>query len=69
MSQEQEDADIEVGAEDEVQTLELVRQEGDRQVLGLRFMVDLPSKHPDGRCPMLDLKVWKEESDEGGGVW
>ena len=64
-SQERADTDMEEGLSDSMRTLELIREEANVQVKGLKFTVDSQEKNPDGKCPMLDLKVWKEQTEEG----
>ena len=46
---------------DNERTLELIRKGATMLVKGLSFTVDSQEIHEDGRCPMLDLKVWKEK--------
>ena len=43
-----------------------MREEADRLLPGLKFTVDLPEDNKDGRCPMLDLKVWTDNNGEDG---
>ena len=68
LSEEEERRDRERGESDDVQSLRLLREEADRMVAGLWFTVDLHSNHPDNKCPMLDVKVWKELDGGYGGV-
>ena len=35
----------------------------------IKFTYDLPEKHPDGRCPMLDVAVWVEEKEDKTKVY
>ena len=54
-SQAQEDTDKRLGICDKVRTMELILWLGDRLVPGLKMTMDLPSMHPTGKCPMLDI--------------
>ena len=60
-----EDLDNQEGKSDTLRTMELLRQVGNTLVPGLKLTIDLPELHDDGKCPMLDIKVWKEETKEG----
>ena len=51
---------MEGSVSDSERTPDLLREEGSRLVKGLSFTVDCQERNPDGKCPMLDLKVWKE---------
>ena len=47
----------------------LLREEADKNFPGLEFTTDLPSDNKDGKCPMLDLKVWTEKEGEDCVIW
>ena len=42
----------------------LIREQADRIIPGLAFTMDLPEDNANGKCPMLDLKVWVEKEGE-----
>ena len=44
-------------------TFRMIREQVDRIIPGLTFTTDLLEDNIDGRCPMLDLKVWAETGD------
>ena len=44
------------------------KEEANRLVSGLTFTVDSQEKIKDNKCPMLDLKVWRELGKEGCAV-
>ena len=44
-------------AADDKRTFELVRKMVDTLIPGLKFTVDIPANHTDGKCPILDTKV------------
>ena len=44
-------------------TMELIRQVGDDIYPSIKLEVDYPSKHPDKKLPILDLKVWVEQRE------
>ena len=44
-------------------TMELIRQVGDDIHPSIKLEVDYPSKHPDKKLPILDLKVWVEQRE------
>lgn len=56
--QDQERINEESGETPEQRKFRLIREEADRIIPGLEFTTDQPSDNKDGRCPMLDLKVW-----------
>ena len=62
-SKEREDSDKESGETGPQRTFRLIKEQADRIIPGLSFATDLPEDNPDGRCPMLDLKVWTENVD------
>ena len=41
----------------EERTIRLITEESSRRIPGIRFMYDLPEKHEDKKCPVLDLAV------------
>ena len=43
--------------------MELIRQVGDDIHPSIKLEVDYPSKHPDKKLPILDLKVWVEQRE------
>ena len=61
--QEQEKADKESEETAHQRTFRFMREEADNIIPGLAFTTDRPSDNKDGRCPMLDLKVWAESVD------
>ena len=42
----------------------LIRQVGDDIHPSIKLEVDYPSKHPDKKLPILDLKVWVEQREK-----
>ena len=46
-------------------TMVLIRQVGDDIHPSIKLEVDNPSKHPDKKLPILDLKVWVEQRERG----
>ena len=56
-SKDKQDSDLEANTSDSERTLELIREEADKLIKGLRFTVDSQEKNKDNRCPMLNLKV------------
>ena len=50
---------------DSKRTLALIREVGDMLVPGLKSTVDLPELYSSGKCPMLNLQVWIEETSRG----
>ena len=50
-------------------TLDSIREEANELIKGLKFTVDCRERNGDGRCPMLDLKVWKEIGNDPGVKW
>ena len=67
-SKERERMDIEEGTWDSERTLNLIREEANKLVSGLKFTIDSQKKNKDNKCPMLDLEVWKEVRNEGCAV-
>ena len=43
---------------DDRRTLDLIRQLADTITMGIKFTVDLPIDHEDGKSPMLDTAAW-----------
>ena len=64
-SQETLDVDNQEGKNDTLRTMELIRQVGNTLVPCLKLTIDLPEFHTDGKCPMQDIQVWKENTREG----
>ena len=42
-------------------TMELMREMASSLIPGIHFTVDLLSRYPEGKVPMLDLQVWSDE--------
>ena len=42
----------------EERTIRLISQEASRKVKGIKFTFDIPEKHANRKCPVLDLAVW-----------
>ena len=40
-----------------------VQEVANMLVEGIKFTIDLPERHGDGRVPMLDLSVWMEDRE------
>ena len=64
-SQEKYKLDMEGSISDSERTLDLIRKEASRLVKGLSFTVDCQENNTDRKCPMRDLKVWKEKDQDG----
>ena len=45
-------------------TMELLRQVGDNIHPSIKLEVYYPSKHPDKKLPILDLRVWVEQKEK-----
>ena len=60
--------DNQEGKSDTLRTMELIWQVGNTLVPGLKLTIDLTELPDDGKCPMLDIKVWKEDTKEGFSV-
>ena len=45
-------------------TMELIRQVGDDIHPSIKLEADYPSKHPDKKLPILDVKVWVEQREK-----
>ena len=43
----------------------MIRCEASKIMPGLDFTVDSPEENEDGKCPVLDFKVWKEKREDG----
>ena len=50
---------------EELATIEKVRWLGNQLVPGLRLTIDLPELHESKKCPMLDIQVWAQETEDG----
>ena len=50
---------------DEERTFETIRQVGNSVNPMIQLTVDYPSKHENGRVPILDLEVWIVRTEEG----
>ena len=48
---------------EEERSMERMRDMASSLVEGIVFTVDLPSRHKNGKVPMLDIAVWLEERD------
>ena len=59
---------MEEGLSDNLRTLNLIKEQSNKLVSGLNFTVDCQEMNDDNKCPMLDLKVWREHSREGCAV-
>ena len=44
----------------------MIKEVADKLISGIKFTVDLPETNRSGRCPMLDLEVWLDNTVEGG---
>ena len=64
-SQKTLDVDNQEGKTDTLRTMELIRQVGNTLLPGLKLTIELPELHPESKCPMLDIQVWKEDTSEG----
>lgn len=64
-TEEREVRDTQEGISDNEKTLDLIREETNKLIPGLKFTVDCQERNGDNRCPMLDLKVWKEIGHDG----
>ena len=65
-SDEDEEADRESDESDEERTIRLITEEASKQIPGIKFTYDIPEKHEDRKCPVLDLAVWAREVKETG---
>ena len=45
--------------------VEVVKDIGNSIHPSIQFDVDYPSNYEDGKMPLLDLKVWIQEDDDG----
>ena len=50
----------ETGEPAEERTMRLIVHESSKQVPGIKSTLDLPCRHENGRCPVLDLEVLAE---------
>ena len=48
--------------------MELIRQVGDDVHPSIKLEVDYPSKHPDKKLLILDLKIWVEQRERDSRV-
>ena len=48
--------------EDDIHTLGLIREVASKLVEKLNLTVDCSAQNEDGRCPVLDFKVWLKET-------
>ena len=48
--------------------MELLRQVGNDIYPSIKLEVDYPSKHPDKKLPILNLKVWVEQREGGSRI-
>ena len=58
--------DIREGKTPQERTMDLILWIGNRQIPGIKLTKDLPQYHQTGKCPMLDLQVWSQPSQDGG---
>ena len=49
-------------------TMELMREMASSLIPGIQFTVDLPSRYPEGKVPMLDLQVGSEATGQGTAI-
>ena len=49
-------------------TMGLIMEQGDRLMPGIKLTCDLPERHSNGRCLVLDIAVWSENSGAGGAA-
>jgi len=49
--------------EREKEGMEMFKRKGDSIDNSIKLEIDYPSRHEDGKMPILDVKVWMEESD------
>ena len=43
----------------------MIREEASKIMPGLDFTIDSLEKNENGKCPVLDFKVWKEKREDG----
>ena len=60
-SEEREKRDKESSQSQEERTILLITEEASRKIPGIKFTYDLPEKHTDRKCPVLDLAMWTEK--------
>ena len=53
---------------DEMQGMKMLQRIGNRIDESIQLEVDSPSRHKDGKMPLLDVKVWIEENKEISGT-
>ena len=58
--------DTREGKTPQERTMDLILWIGNRQIPGIKLTKDLPQYHQTGKCPMLDLQVWSQSSQDGG---
>ena len=56
--------DEDQGMSADKRTMNLIKQVGDDIHPSIRLEIDYPSKHEDGKLPILDLKVWVEDREK-----
>ena len=49
-------------------TMNLIKQIGNDIHPSIQLEVDYPTKYPDGKMPILDLKVWIEQTERGSRI-
>ena len=59
-TEEKEEEDKREGLSDSRRTLNVLLDVANSVYTFVKFTGDLPEDHDDGKCPMLDLSVWKE---------
>ena len=61
-----------VGTEEEEEadrrTMNLIKLIGNDIHPSIQLEVDYPTKYPDGKMPILDLKVWIEQTEQGSRI-
>ena len=51
------------GEPDDKRTMQLLQTIANSIHPSIRMTIDYPSKYPDGKVPMLDVKMWIEEKE------
>ena len=49
--------------------MDLIQRKANEITKGLKFTVDLPENHPNGKAPMLDTQVWVERGRMTNEGW
>jgi hypothetical protein len=58
----QEQYEKDEGRKDDARTMEVMRDMSNSINPRIKLVEDFPSNHPDGKMPVLDLKVWMDEN-------